>query len=470
MTRAAALALAAVACGGAGEPAPVTVPAPGIRHARPAPASEPAPEPTASAVPAVEPVSPEVAAAAEAVRPEVVALLAPLSGPAAALGREVRDAARLAAAASPEVRLVVLDTRGTEEGARAAVGEAVFERGAAVLLGPIGQRESAAAAARAAELGAPIALLSPRAPAGGDAFSLWPSPAWEAEQAALAAVELGFDRLAVLAPDDEVGRAQADAFAAAARAAGVQVVADGRYDPAAKTLEADVKRFLGLDPADNARLRRHLRRHGRDGWKTFSPEVAFDLLYVPDGVERAALVVSYLPYFNVELRTGELVDQLSLRRKHGGRVPPIVQLLGSSGWNRPNLLSRGGDAVIGALVLDACPGGDEAEALSPAGAELAEAFAETVGRAPSRVARHAHDAARLVLSARAAAAEAVGRARAAGATGRSADLRRAIAAALAGARLADGACGPARVTAARRLEGEIVLYRVGRYGLELHAW
>src|SRR5207244_10491661 len=103
-------------------------------------------------------------------------------------------------------------------------------------------------------------------------------------------------------------------------------------DPTATDLEPDVKAFLGLDPLTNERLRRHLARHPKDGWKTFSPDVDFDLLFVPDEAERAALVASFLVYYNVELRTSDDVDSLALRRKHGGRLPSFVQLLGGAGW------------------------------------------------------------------------------------------------------------------------------------------
>ncbi len=198
----------------------------------------------------------------------------------------------------------------------------------------------------------------------------------------------------MLHPRDPQGAAQAEAFRRAAEAAGARVVASGDYDPAAKDLEPDIKRFLGLDPSTNERLRRHLARRGRKGWKSFSPDVPFDLLYVPDEHRAAALIASYLPYFNIEVRTADVMDTLSLRRKHGGRVPSVVQLLGSSGWYHASLPARGGAAVDGAIIVVPCATGDSA---SDTAAELTERFESSAGRPPGPLAAQAYDAARLFL-------------------------------------------------------------------------
>src|SRR5690606_18922192 len=323
------------------------------------------------------------------VDPALVAVLLPLSGPHGGLGRALRAAIEIAGARAGGrgARLEVLDTRGEEEEAARQV-EAAAAAGAVILIGPVGQAEGRAAAARAAALGVPIALLAPGEGADPDAgvFRLMSSAEHEAAEAARLALERGHDRVAVLAPRDEQGAAQAAAFARAARAGGAELVASGTYEPTATDLEPDVKALLGLDPAHNQRLRAHLRRRGKSGWKTFSPDVPFDLLYIPDRHDRAALLASYLPYFNVEVRTGELMDTMALRRKHGGRLPSVVQLLGSSGWHHPGLLPRGGPAVEGALIAVPCAAGAADAMASGAGPEEAAAFAEAyearTGRPP----------------------------------------------------------------------------------------
>ena len=390
---------------------------------------------------------------AERVDPSLIAVLLPLSGRHAGIGREMRIAIELAAGGG--ARLEFLDTRGEEAEAERMVERAIAD-GAVAALGPVGLAESRAAGARAVELGLPMAVLAPDvapAPEVG-LFRLWPSSEWEAAEAARLAVELGHDRLAVLAPRDDQGAAQTAAFRRAALAAGAEVVAIGDYDPTGSDLEPDLKRFLGLDPMQNERLRRHLRAKGtKQGWKSFSPDVQFDLLYIPDEHTRAALVASYLPYFNIEVRNSDLMDTLSLRKKHGGRLPSVVQLLGSSGWHHAGLIPRGGAAVDGALVVVPCGGlgsaGDEQELdISDDAALLVSRFEQRTGHPPGAVAAQAHDAARLLLAARAAAAGRRGTA-----------ARAALTAALAGGALKDGACGAARVVRGE-LIGEASLLRI----------
>jgi ABC-type branched-subunit amino acid transport system substrate-binding protein len=356
-----------------------------------------------------------------------VAVLLPLSGRFARLGGELRAAIELV---PPQgTRWLFLDTRGEPAGAIAAVDEAA-RRGAVAILGPVGTHEAVPAARAAALHHIPIGLLAPEDgadPASG-VFRLVGSPADEARAVARVAAADGFPTVAVFAPRDDVGAEDSDAFIAEAQRLGLAVAAHDSYDPTGGDLAPDVKRLLGLDPAHNPRLAAHLARHPKDGWKTFSPDVPFSLLYVPDRYDRAALVAAFLPYYGVELRTTEFPDPEALLRKHGGRMPQVVQLVGGAGWDDPSLPARGGPAVQGALVLDPCPGalgGDASQA-------FADAFQQATGRAPGGAASEAFDAAALVAAARTAADPA-------------GDPREAVRAALAAGMLDDGACGPAKI-------------------------
>jgi ABC-type branched-subunit amino acid transport system substrate-binding protein len=377
----------------------------------------------------------EVAAAASAlerelataaVDPALIAVLLPVSGPYAGLGSELRAAIELAPAAG--TRWLYLDTRGTAEGAAAAVDVAVA-RGAIGILGPVGQREAIAAARVAASRGVPIGLLAPAdgADAGAGVFRLTASSADEGRAVAQLAAQDGFPTVAVLAPRDDVGREAADSFVEEAARRGLQVTAQGSYDPTGGEVETDVKKFLGLVPAQNPRFAAHLARHGKAGWTTFSPDIPFTLLYVPDRYDRAAIVAAFLPYYNVELRTTEAPDVERLARKHGGRIPQIVQLVGGAGWHHATLPVRGGAAVQGALIVDDFAG----EIGGDVAVEFSAAFQQRTRRTPSTAAAEARDAAALV---------AVARAQIAGAGSRAA-----LRTALARARLEDGACGPAAI-------------------------
>jgi ABC-type branched-subunit amino acid transport system substrate-binding protein len=357
--------------------------------------------------------------------PAVIGVLLPLSGPYRAIGEELRVAIELAPAAG--TRWLFVDSQA---GGAAAAVDAAVAGGAIGLLGPVGQREAIDAARAAALAGVPIALLAPADGADPSAgvFRVVASPADEGRAVAQLAAQDNFPTVAVLAPRDDLGREAADGFVAEATRLGLQVTARGEYDPTGGDVEPDVKAFLGLTPASNPRLAAHLARHGKKGWTTFSPDIPYTLLYVPDRYDRAAIIAAYLPYYNVELRTTQYLDPAQLAKKHAGHLPQVVQLVGGAGWHHPSLPVRGGAPVQGALIVDdfaAELGGDLA-------VQLTEAFQARTRRAPSTAAAQAYDAAALIAAARAEAAAAP-------------DPRAALRNALAHARLADGACGPAAI-------------------------
>ena len=359
------------------------------------------------------------------VDPNVIAVLLPLTGRFAAIGNELRTAIQLAPGSG--TTWLFLDTRGEPDGAAAAV-EAAVARGAIGILGPVGQREALVAARAAALHQLPIALLAPAdgADAMAGVFRLVDSPSDEGREVARLAAAESFPTVGVFAPRDDLGQEAADAFVAEATKLGLAVTAQGAYDPTSGDLETDVKTFLNLIPAQNPRLAAHLAKQGKKGWATFSPEIPYSLLFLPDRYDRAAIVAAFLPYFGVELRTSEFPDAARLQRKHGGHLPQVVQLVGGSGWNHPSLPIRGGAAVQGAMIVDAFIG----DLGGDTGAQFAAVFQQRTSRTPSAAAAQAHDAALLVGRARALAAA-------------SKEPRVALRLAIAHAKLDDGACGPA---------------------------
>jgi ABC-type branched-subunit amino acid transport system substrate-binding protein len=369
--------------------------------------------------------------------PGKVAVLLPLSGRFAAVGQELRRAIELGRAdgAGPGAPAwQFLDTRGDPAGAEAAVAQAA-DGGAVAILGPVGDREAVAAARRASQRGVPIALLSPGdgADLGLGVFRLGWSAQDEARAVASWAQANDYQRVAVLAPRDDVGELAAAAFAAQAQALGLTLAASGQYDAVGGSVEADIKRFLGLVPAQNPRLAAHLRRGGKRAWQTFVPDIPFSLLYIPDRADRAALVAAFLPYLGLELRTEEIMDPLRLRRKYGGVIPQVVQLVGGAGWNSPTLPARGGNAVQGALIFDVCTAQRDDLA-----AERAGRLEARLGHAATSAAAQAYDAASWL-------------ARSVAAAPRQAD-RAAVRAAMAQTRLEEGACGPLAIGA----DGEVI--------------
>jgi ABC-type branched-subunit amino acid transport system substrate-binding protein len=374
------------------------------------------------------------ALAAPPVDATTIAVLLPLSGRFASVGSELRAAIELAPVQG--THWLFLDTRGEPDGAAAAVDVAIAH-GAVAILGPVGAREVLAAARAASLRELPIALLGPEDgadPAAG-VFRLVDSPGDEGRAVAQLAKSQQFPTVGVLAPRDDIGQESAGAFVAEAERLGLSVTAQGTYDPTGGDVQPDLVHFLNLVPASNPRLAEWLAKHDKKHTlQTFTPDVPYTLLYIPDRYDRAAIVAAFLPYFGVELHTSDVVDADELRRKHSGVLPSLVQLVGGAGWHHESLPKRGGDAVQGALIVDAFAGAQGGDAA----AQFVAAFQQKTGRPPSTAAAEAYDAATLVAQAR----EAIGSAP---------DPRAAFRAALARGRLADGACG----AAAMDVDGEL---------------
>ena len=371
--------------------------------------------------------------AAPHVDPKTIAVLLPLSGRYSSIGVELKAAIQLA---PPEgTAWLFLDTKGEPDAAAAAVEQA-FAKGAVAILGPVGEREAIAAARAASLRQLPIALLAPADGADPSAgvFRVVESPADEGRAVARIAAEDNFPTVGVFAPRDDVGQESADAFVAEAKQLGLAVTAQGAYDPTGGNLDPDIKTFLNLVPATNPRFAEHARRTGKKAFTTFSPDVPYSLLYLPDRYDRVAIVAAFLPYFGVELRTQEFMDPTRLQKKHGGNIPQVVQLIGGAGWHHPSLPIRGGAAMQGALFVDAYAG----ELGADLAAQFAQAFQQRTSRTPTAAAAQAHDAAWLLARVRKE-------------TANSPEPRAAFRAALARAKLDDGACGPAAIGA----DGEI---------------
>lgn len=94
--------------------------------------------------------------------PVEIGLLLPLSGPTARLGKMVRDGVNLAMSGTDPgpIRLVVLDSKGTVPGTRAAFENLANRASVIAVIGPVRSKTALAAAAMADETGLPLILPS----------------------------------------------------------------------------------------------------------------------------------------------------------------------------------------------------------------------------------------------------------------------------------------------------------------------
>ncbi len=321
-------------------------------------------------------LAPNCAIAETPALPQIAALL-PLSGPHKDLGQAARDGLEWARDALPmPVELIVHDSLGTPEGAAQAVDTlATMHPNLIAIIGPIGQIESAAAAARAMELAIPILLLT-SAENSEDAtqgvFRLRLSP--EAQARALGTFtvhQLNATQAAIFYPDNAYGTTCAQAYAAALLQAGGTLHAIEAYPPrqpndatAAELLTGKRTRQLtttSQSPTPKASTQRHKKA-----------QIAFDVLFIPDNASRVVRVLSAL--------------------KAAGWPTSKIQLLGTSAWLAGSL--RGTTAATGALILDIC----DLQRDQPS-RDRYDDFYATFDRPPTELEGQAHDALLVAVSA-----------------------------------------------------------------------
>ncbi|MBI3443801.1 MAG: penicillin-binding protein activator [Magnetospirillum sp.] len=241
------------------------------------------------------------------------ALLLPLSGPQAATGQALSNAAQLALfeIADAKFNLIPLDTKGTAEGAAAAAQLAITQ-GADIILGPVFSFEVKAVAPLAREQAIPmLAFTTDRSVAGNGVYALGFLPGPQVARVLSHAREQGLRRIGVLVRLDDYGRAVAEAAKEAAAAQGLEVVAVEYYDPNASDFTPTVKRFAA--------------RKGVTGKGV--PGSAYDAILLPDDGVRLRNIASLLSYYLSE---------------GGAEVP---RLLGTLLWDDPRLATE--PALVG---------------------------------------------------------------------------------------------------------------------------
>ncbi len=307
----------------------------------------PARPPAQQAIQPPEPLPPPPAAPAQPPASRVdlggrtaVALLLPLSGPNAPIGRDMEDAAELALQelAGDDLALTPKDTHGTAEGAAAAAQAAVAD-GARLIVGPLTASEVEAVGPNARGAGIDVLAFSNQARVAGDGvFVLGFLPDQAARRIAVYAQSTGIQHFAVLAPATDYGALTTRAFQDAVTAAGGAVDQVQTYDPQSTDPRPAIQSLTG---------------GGAPG---------FQALLLPEpGTQRLKDMASVLPVYKI--------------------AQPDVRLLGTDSWDVPNVGTE--PALIGGWF--AAPSPD-------ARAGFVRRFAKAYGHAPQRLASLAYDA------------------------------------------------------------------------------
>jgi branched-chain amino acid transport system substrate-binding protein len=298
------------------------------------------PQAIAPALPPVETTAPVQPAKPMPVK---VALLLPLSGPDANLGRAMLEAAQMALFDIGEetLTLVPRDT-GAAGGGAAGAARTVLEEGAQLVLGPLFSADVQAVApfARARNVNV-IAFSTDRGVAGNGVYLISSTPEEQVQRVMSYAASQGLKRFAILAPDNAYGSTVIGAAKQAASQANAIEPAVATYAPNQNTPDA---------------LGQAVKRLVRGN------EPAFDALLIPEGGLRLKTIATQLGPSNID--------------------PTKIRLLGTALWSGDPELGRE-PALVGAWVAGPPP-----DTL----AAFADRFTRLYGRAPPRLAGLAYDA------------------------------------------------------------------------------
>lgn len=269
---------------------------PGAPQAAPTAPSE-ATQPPALIAPSPSAASPSAPPAGAEAGKVGVALLLPLTGPNAALGNAMLNAAQMALFDVADNRLQLLphDTLGTPQGAAEAAHAAVAE-GDKLIIGPLLAAEVQAAKPVAQGGNVPMLAFSTATQLAGDGTYLMGFlPQLEIQRVAGFAHAKGANRFAVLAPRNAYGEVAVAALREAVTAAGATLDRIDYIDPQLKDPTPVVKRFAA-------------------GGATF------DALLLPLGGTPLRTLAPLLPYYDID--------------------PEKVHFLGTGLWDDPAIDSE----------------------------------------------------------------------------------------------------------------------------------
>jgi ABC-type branched-subunit amino acid transport system substrate-binding protein len=269
-----------------------------------------------------------------------VALLLPLSGPSANIGRAMLDAAQMAVfdIGDDQLELMPRDSKGTPEGAAEAARAAVAD-GARLILGPLLAAEVEAAKPVARQAGvAMVAFTTATQLAGDGTYLMSFLPKQQVERVTAFAKEKGATRFAGLVPSTPYGQLVSDVYRNSVQSGGGSVGRIETYDPGT---------------VDNTPSVRRLAQSGD-----------MDAILIAEGGAKLKALAPLLPFYDIDTAK--------------------VRLLGTGLWDEPGL------GVEPALI-----GGWFAAPDPEARADFEKRFQENYKRRPPRLATLGYDGAAL---------------------------------------------------------------------------
>lgn len=254
-----------------------------------------------------------------------VAMLVPMSGPNAQVGRALLNASQMALfdLGGNDLELEVYDTQGSPQGAFAAL-QAAKQAQAALILGPLFSGSAQAIKNDAVAYGAPVfSFSSDESVAGGGLYTLGISPAMQVDRVVGFTARHGVREFGALVPRNPYGDAALAALQSAVSVNDGSIAKVVSYAPGGGDLSPDVQELAAAASKSGgaaAQRRQYLAGGETTPGGFYTPAASgggFGALLMPAGGSELVNLAALLPYYNVD--------------------PENVQFLGMQNWNEPSL-------------------------------------------------------------------------------------------------------------------------------------
>ena len=310
----------------------------------------------------------------------IIAAVLPLSGQLGPFGTEALNGVRLALDKAKEslgltsVGLIVKDSPSDRTRFRTELSELLAEYQPVAVIGPFLSRDLAAAAALGEQAEVPFITPAATAPEvwryGSYVFSTaltYPQQAQRIVDFAMG--RQGHRRFCVLHPDTTYGQELTRLFTQSVRQRGGEVIAVESYEETDRDFSPQIKRLKAED----------LKRYGTTtttktskGLPRINYTPGFDAIFLPGDYEQIALIAPQLLFYDMK-----------------------VPLLGSNGWNSPDLFRFADKSIEGGVFVD----GFFLDTPEPIVQDFVARYRKRYQTTPSLFSALAYDATRLVLEA-----------------------------------------------------------------------
>lgn len=243
-----------------------------------------------------------------------VGMLLPLSGPAAKHGQGLRNAAMVALEDVNNPNLIVqfYDSKGTPEGARTAIKNAIAQK-ADVIVGPLMSAEVQAIANETIYQGVPvIAFSTAQEVLQPTVYTMGLLVEEQVNRIITYAAEQGRRQFALLIPDNSTGNAVAKAAFKAAQKNNVTVTTVGYYHPDTSDFSGIIKEMTNYNMRHSAVVRKkaELAALAQKGDASASRElkqistkegigdIGFDAVLIPESGAKLTAAISMFAYYD----------------------------------------------------------------------------------------------------------------------------------------------------------------------------